>query len=138
MEGCTCCTCVGYCEARPCWPSPAEATRLLDLGYARRMWLDFWCRQGGDILIVGPAAEGKAGTEKEWPVGRCGFLTPDRLCEIHRDHGWDAKPIEGRLAIHGGENRIEKLHERVALLWDSNEGRAVVARWRGEQDGLAE
>jgi len=59
----------------------------------------------------------------------CVFLTGDDLCGLH-DRG--LKPMEGRKSCckngTGGEGMA--LHNAVDRTWDSEEGRAVVARWR--------
>jgi hypothetical protein len=71
-----------------------------------------------------------------WPEGRCAFLGKDHLCKLH-DKG--LKPIEGRLAMCTDEAEAEggNLHEAVAVLWDSEEGRAVVKMWHEKLESAA-
>jgi hypothetical protein len=132
---CKCQRCVAMCERRPCWPTPAEARALIEAGYCGRLMLDWWERGEGDhdddegsedILILCPAA---VGYEDRWApptaLGRCNFLTGCGLCEIH-----EMKPTEGAEAICTGPNNGLDLHRRVAMTWDTPEGRDVVAQWQ--------
>lgn len=126
---CTCHQCVNACETRPCWPNPAEAAKLLDMGLGPKLWLDYWSGEH-DIEIVAPSAEGYGGGRAAfWPTGRCMLLTPEGRCSVHDT----CKPEEGARSScePSGEGGIE-LHREVALKWDTDEGRAVVERFRRE------
>jgi hypothetical protein len=125
--GCTCKECVDMCKHRPCLPTPKEADKLMDKGYASRLMLD-WYKDINNIYIyiVSPALcsfEGKY--DPDIPTGRCTFLTDKNLCLLH---DLKLKPMEGRLALHGGKTP-ENLHEDIAKMWDSALGRKVVQRW---------
>ena len=135
---CSCKTCKGMCK-RACWPTPQEAARLLDAGYANKLMLDAWI--GGfdndhkDCYLVCPATPGFGGRwapglgdDFDWfgagLRGGCVMHGSDGLCELH-DKG--LKPFEGRVAHHSKD--VPRLHEAVARTWYSNEGRAVVQRF---------
>lgn len=132
---CSCERCRRMCEERPCWPTPAEAIALLDAGRGSSLMLDYW--SGGfpspedefpdSVDILGPAIVGCEGRGAPfWPGGRCTFLSQQGLCSLH-DRG--LKPAEGRKA---GHVTPDGLHKAVARTWDSDLGRAAVARWRAE------
>lgn len=90
--------------------------------------LDYW--EGGgvddqDIEILCPASPGwEAQKAPNWPEG-CVFLTLDYLCELH-DLG--LKPIEGR--VTSCKKSEGRLHEDVAMLWNTKKGRGVVRAWK--------
>jgi len=121
------------CRRRPCWPTPAEARRLIAAGYGDRMMLDWWEREGygddedrADILLLCPAAVGHEGRQAPHDaLGRCTFLTADELCEIHQ-----MKPLEGAEAMCTGPNNGLELHRRLADTWDTEEGEDVVDLWQ--------
>jgi hypothetical protein len=88
--------------------------------------LDYWAAED-DIELLCPAIRGYENQGAPFfPKGKCTFLNAQGLCDLH-DKG--LKPIEGRLADcknpSGGQ-----LHKAVADLWNTEEGRAVIARWR--------
>jgi len=137
-KDCACETCQGYCQYRAGWPTPVEADKLLDLGLADKLWLDYW--GGGfdddeedgyrdEIDIVAPAAVGYGGERAPfWPEGRCIFYTDGGMCSIH-DSG--AKPFECRMARHDHTPTLSA-HEQVAQMWDTPEGKKVVSKWRSK------
>jgi hypothetical protein len=121
------------CKWCPCWPAPQEAKILIEKGYAGKLMEDYWVRWTNDrydpINIIGPAFVGyEKSTAPNWPQGAkdatCVFLEND-LCQLH-DKG--LKPYEGRMA--NCQNKDKKLHEKVAMMWDGDEGREVVKEWR--------
>jgi hypothetical protein len=126
---CDCEDCQSMC-ARPCWPTPAEADAIILAGYGSTLTLTAWygCSDHGDIDVARPR------TIEEW----CVFLDEGR-CALH-DRG--LKPIEGRVATH--KDRPEgypsgDIHEHIAAMWDTDEGRRVVASVRRmEDDGTPE
>lgn len=133
---CSCTRCVGMCK-RSCWPSPAEAAKLLDMGLAKQLMKDQWYQSWGegDIdLLCGaiPGHEGRNSPRRDFfdfgpdPRSKGCVLLKEGLCSIHA-----CKPIEGRLAHHDHIRAAEfnDVHEAVAVLWDTDEGRAVVSRW---------
>jgi len=124
---CSCDICVNMCKRRPCWPSPQEAKAIIDAGFSNRLWLDWWL--GASIIyVIGPAAKGQEENKVvSWPAGECTFLTSEGLCELHN---LELKPIEARKADHRKQD--PSLHQKVAMLWDSLEGRQVVEQWDRE------
>ena len=127
---CDCDKCKGMCK-RPCWPTPKEAKKLIDSGYAKRLMLDYWAAEP-NIYIVCPALKGYEGKETPyWPSGEkgCTFQDSKGLCEIHDKK---LKPIEGRVAHHSeiGNGSGLDLHKAVAKLWNSKEGRDIVLLWK--------
>lgn len=137
---CSCSTCVGYCESNPGWPTPSEAALLLDAGHAGRLMLDRWFAEDGlpDVDLLMPAARGYEGTRARHPSGlailleggyrrgACTFLTGEGRCAIYGEPG---RPVECRAAHHADRTYVG-LHRDVAATWHTDEGRAVVARWR--------
>lgn len=127
---CSCDECKSYCRYRVGWPTPQEATALMNSEHKTDLMLDYWVGDDVDIEIVAPAKAGYEGCLVPYnPRGHCTFLTEDEMCQIH-DNGH--KPIECRLSDH--EKDIGDLHEHVSKLWDTDEGRAIVAQWREDND----
>ena len=135
-KACDCEVCRSMCK-RPCWPTPQDAKKLMDLGYGDRLMIDYWAPD--DFLdhteILVPAFHG---LEKDYApssmselfryekeVG-CNFLTAGGHCEIHSI----CKPTEGHLASCKGTPR--ELHLQVAQTWDTPEAKALVERWKEE------
>lgn len=129
---CACPTCVSMCYHRPCWPTPADAKRIIEAGFGVHLMLDWWCADedhAEDIELLSPAIVGHATeTAPMMPRGKCVFLDGADRCELH-DQG--LKPTEGRLAIHGSTDGAQ-VHQHIAESWDTDEGRAVVAAWKAE------
>jgi hypothetical protein len=124
---CVCEICKEMCVRRPCWPSPDEVVKLIEAGYGDRLMLDYWCADP-DINIIAPACIGSERSRApSFRFTRCTFIGALGLCELH-DIG--LKPIEGRLTHHDGD--LKDLHYDVAMLWESDEGREVVQKWRDE------
>jgi hypothetical protein len=129
---CDCQICNSYCK-RPCWGTPKEIMRLIEAGYASRMYLDYWTRdddEGGNIMIVCPAEVGYEGMDAPFMVGGrgCTFWDNCKTCALHT---LGLKPIEGRVAYHDEVHDIN-VHEWVAMQWDTDEGRSVVELWKTE------
>ena len=130
---CTCKECVGMCKKRPCWGTPEEIEKLIDMGYAHRLMRDYWVggfddHKEGDVDIVSPAIVGYCGiSAPSWPKGRCTFLNKEDRCEIY-----ELRPIEARVAHH---NQTRGIHADVAREWDTYTGRRVAGRWRSEMMG---
>lgn len=135
---CTCKTCKDMCQ-RPCWPTPEEAQELINAGYGSKLMLDYWSRCEYDeetdtyltnIEILSPALYGYAGRSAPWwPTGKCSLQDDDGLCELHDK---DLKPIEGRLCSCDESVDVGKLHEDIAMMWDTEEARKIVDCWRRE------
>ncbi len=128
---CACDICKGFCRRRPCWPTPDEARRLIDKGYADRLMVDYWSGDGfdgGDIYLLCPAIVGhEQNIAPFMPVGRCTFLTDNELCELH-DPG--LKPIEGRIASCKFELDSKKEHWKVVATWNNKNSQDFVDKWR--------
>jgi len=118
---------------RPCWPTPKEAQDIIDAGFGDKLMLDYWAGDNNvDIYILCGATPEREGKKAEFlPHGGCVFQMENRLCFLH-DLG--LKPIEGRVAdckLEPLEGEIT-VHERVAMLWDSDLGCKVVEEWRDD------
>ena len=129
---CDCGACVAMCQANPGWPTPAEASVLLDAGLAGEMMLDWWEGDDAPIYIVCPASEGYGGEKApdlgwfQTKKGPCVLLDGAR-CGIY---GQPGRPIECRHARHDRTSAADlQIHGDVAAAWDTDEGRAVVRRW---------
>lgn len=147
---CTCDTCKGMCEHRPCWPTPDGAEALIEAGYAERLMLDKYIdldysqSEWGESYFIGvlcPASEGHEGRDAPgtfWGDYKgCVFHTGEGLCELH-DAG--LKPLEGRIArctdSMSEEVEAAHLHEyraarrNIRNQWDTERGRELVRRWK--------
>jgi Fe-S-cluster containining protein len=129
VAACSCNECKAMCK-RPCWPTPSEALRIMDAGYAERLMLDYWVASPNDIYIISPAEKGREMANASFvPIGGCAMQDPTTgLCAIH-----SIKPIEGRVAHHSTAERQNgkvNIHKEVAMLWDSEEGRKVITDWK--------
>lgn len=132
----TCANGVKMCETRPCWGTPEEIDRLMDLGETDFM-VDWWETEeitpdgeyvSNKIFIISPAIEGYSGQDAPWsPIGECVFLV-DGLCYIHAVHGFDKKPYEGRIACCEHPSSIET-HRLTAESWVTAKGLEVITRF---------
>lgn len=122
---CACETCQSYCARRPCWPTPEEADKILDAGFARRLMRDWWVDEPY-VYIICPANEGCGGEDApSWPSPSPCLLFKNGLCELH---GLGLKPFEGRAAHH--DNDGSTVHKDVADTWRTTKGKEVVERWQ--------
>lgn len=136
---CACERCSNMCT-RPCWGTPKEINKLINLGYGDRLMLDFWGGSGKckDIEILCGAIKGREGRKSGfWPRDQkgCTFWN-DGLCDLHSKK---LKPIEGRLAncetVETEDDDGEpSVHEEVAKLWNTEYARKVVAKWKKGRD----
>lgn len=122
---CTCDICRDMCK-RSCWPTPEEAERLIDAGYAHKLMRDWWDRD--DRLpyteILCPASLGReGGVAPSWVMDPCVFWNGG-LCDLHVP---GLKPVEGR--VTGCKGEWGKIHGQVAATWATAKGREVVKRW---------
>ena len=126
---CQCDECKSYCK-RPGWYTPDEARAAIEAGLAQRMMCDWWEDSEGNIDILGPAIQGYEGRAAPWwPSGWCTFYH-DGQCDVHGTH----KPLECRVAHHAYPPN--GVHGGIAKMWDTSEGRKVVALWEKETDGV--
>lgn len=122
---CSCETCREMCEV-PCWPSPEEAKRLIELGYGPKMMVaERWTGLVKDkfISVICPAKPGLEGKDNNADIDGCVFQKKG-LCQLHNV----CKPIEGRLAICEGREPAD-LRDRVAMLWDNKKAQLLVGEW---------
>jgi hypothetical protein len=125
---CSCDECKAMCERRPCWPTPDDAQRLIDAGFAERLMLDWWFDRAQDktVHVLTPAIAGREGGQAPAiPSGRCTFLSDDGLCGLHN---FGLKPTEGKQALCK-ERTPAGLHEQIAQTWQSDAGKAVIDAW---------
>lgn len=136
---CQCEHCRLYCQ-RPCWPTPVEANRLLDEGYADRLMLDWWARDGFTVPVLCGALKGsEAKIAPRYPASEAGCtFWVNGLCQLH-DKG--LKPLLGRYSDHTRTHeQVEEVSAAIAAAWNTDEGIAVVERWReivGNHEPLA-
>lgn len=69
---CGCKTCKSMCKSAPCWPTPAEARKLIKAGYGDKLMLE----NRRDLFLLSPAIEYYEGKTAPLPFveGRCVFL----------------------------------------------------------------
>ncbi len=127
---CNCEECIKACtRGRTCWGFPEEIDILLDAGYVKSLMLDYYEYLEDDvdhyIEIVCPALVGYGGKNTPWwPKGRCSLLDENNRCRIHA-----LKPTEGKLAHHSLKTQ-DAHHYEFAVVWETDEGRRVVEKWR--------
>jgi hypothetical protein len=127
---CTCSMCQSMCWV-PCWPTPKEASKLIGLGYAKRMskhteWND------QPTQVIAPAKKRRGGLEVPLPNAstfRCNFFTKQRLCELHNV----CKPFEGRMVPCDAEldhpNYGKLWRAEIIEMWDSWQGDRAASSW---------
>lgn len=134
FEACTCEECKAMCERRPCWPTPDDAQRLIDAGFADRLMLDWWFDHTQDktVYVLTPAIAGREGRQAPAiPSGRCAFLDAQGLCQLH---DLNLKPSEGKQALCK-ERTPADLHERIAQTWQGADGKAIIDAWEAGRRG---
>ncbi len=126
---CSCEICKSMCR-RPCWGTPQEIRKLINSGYGDRLYIDYWARNERDIEILCGALKGHEGQRAPFiPSSKQGCtFWKEGLCQLH-----DAKlkPAEGRHAHHSTcMNEDSSIHEAIADMWDTKEGRKIVKHWK--------
>jgi Fe-S-cluster containining protein len=142
VRACSCAKCVECCENNTGWMTPAEAAAAIKAGHAKSLMRD-WLEPDGIIgadervYLLAPASEGCEGgdaPEASWvsllldnfTKGQCVFLT-DGLCSIH-DSGF--KPLQCRVDnTDYNEPSHQASNWSVARLWNTEEGRDILAMW---------
>jgi hypothetical protein len=78
-----------------------------------------------NVLLIVPALVGSEGAPAPFnPIGICTFFR-NELCEIHQ-----IKPIEGKIVSHDNISDKHGVHKRIALSWDTEEGKQLVKEWK--------
>ena len=126
---CSCKVCINMCKCYPCQPTPKEAQKLMDLGYAKRMMLKAWPAKSDPKLVVPTLCPAIIGYEcgvgpLEQYKGKCTFLTSDNLCEIH-----SYKPSEGRFAHHNMLKKDEEEYMGYIMNAWMTCGDTILERW---------
>lgn len=102
----------------------------MEAGHGKKLMLDYWEADEDlpytEILVPAVVGYETGFAEYYGGIGVCTFFVGGR-CQIHA-----LKPIEGRLANHAGQDNGNDLHLAVARTWDSDAGRAAVARFKKE------
>lgn len=128
-SNCDCEICQTMCRA-PCCGSVEDMEKLIEAGYADRLMFDDLpsMQSCGDFLK--PALKGYEGKQSPWEVSSkkgCTFWNKGK-CELH-DKG--LKPIQGKLAIHGGNKASSDQYAAISKRdWESPEGKAVIEKWK--------
>ncbi|MCX6155051.1 MAG: hypothetical protein NT007_12935 [Candidatus Kapabacteria bacterium] len=121
---CSCDICTSYCQ-RPGWWTIEEAERAIDAGYSSRMMLEM----APDMTfgVLSPSFYGCEGyfAMNLFSKEGCNFLK-NGLCELH---GTDFIPLECRFCHHDRVGEGKNCHSDLEKMWNSNEGRTLVARW---------
>lgn len=117
----------------PCWPSPAEAKKLIKLGYGHKLMVEER-EHPADIKkeyidrrfipVLCPAKPGLEGKSDDYGDKKGCVFQEKGLCQLHTI----CKPVEGRLAICKGREPVD-LRNRVALLWDNKKAKALIRKW---------
>lgn len=120
------------CKYRPCWGTPQEIQKIINSGHAKNLMLDYWVGDSDDssIYLLCPAIiDFEGGNAPLFPTGKCIFLDDDSKCKIH-----NIKPLEGRIAGCKNKKLYDKinLHKKVAMTWDTDEGKKIIEIWKGE------
>jgi hypothetical protein len=121
---CTCEICRGFC-ARPGWWTVAEATKIIQTGYAGRMMLEIAPDRSFGVLA--PAFKGcEAQFAQQRYAGRgCTFLQDD-LCELF---GTGLQPLECRFCHHDRPGQGPHCHADLEKDWYTPDGASLVVQW---------
>lgn len=129
---CCCDKCKSMC-LRPCWGTPEELEKIIDAGFSHKLMMDYFEEESGNdrVYLLCGALQGYEGKRAPyWPQDDrgCAFFNEQRLCDLHDSK---IKPVEGRVADcnHIGDDDYY-IHEEVAMLWNTNKGRSVLAKWK--------
>lgn len=124
---CACKICKSMCKSAPCWPTPAEARKLIKAGYGDKLMLE----NRRNLFLLSPAMEYYEGKTAPLPFveGRCVFLTTAGKCNLHKI---GLKPVEGRLADCTNDAQ-DDLRTLVLKTWDNKTGQNLAANWMKER-----
>lgn len=135
MADCKCKACVTACERNPGWFGLDDAEAALNAGYGDRMMLDWLTDYPDSVYVLAPASIGFAKSlapegdfagmlAGRWCKGECVLLL-NGLCTIHQT---GFKPAQCRALTH----KSSMDNYEAADPWNSDRGRALVARWKEE------
>lgn len=128
---CDCQECKDMCSNRPCWPMVKEAEKMLDAGWGKKMMLDYWVRYPEDVFLLCGAVENHEKKRAPYnPAKQCVLQDKKtKKCKVY-----DIRPLEARIASHDSDSsKTQEVREFVIVKdWDTDEGRALVARWKAE------
>lgn len=133
-KSCKCEKCLSCCQWAPGWPTPEEAQKAIDAGFATKLMRDWW-EPDTDFIervyLLCPAVHGHESDDAPngsfWSgKGICSLLE-NNLCTIH-ESGF--KPTECRMAF-GCQNGSDSNETRLKIVhaWNTPEGRAIVSNW---------
>ena len=122
---CNCAICKNMCANSTCLPTPDEARKLIDAGYATRLATYKFYPLDDGPRFLGPAPLGKHMSEDlKDTQSRCTFYTDEGLCELH---SLGLKPLEGRIAHHDRPWQPIRL---VAMgSWKNKQFFSVYSKW---------
>ena len=120
---CSCEICVSYCQ-RPGWWTVAEATQVINAGYASRMMLEVSPELTFGVLA--PAFKGNEGNLalQIFAQQGCTFFK-NNLCELF---GTGLQPLECRFCHHTRRGLGEKCHLDLEQDWRSRVGQKLIIR----------
>ncbi len=126
---CSCTACQNMCRTSPCFPTPEQVAELIGGPHEDRFMASRYIDEAH---------------KREWPIvapkffagengaGRCTFLSPENLCELH---GQGLKPLEGRLVNHehiANPVLSHALRRSICAQWDSELGRKLLDHYRAK------
>lgn len=127
---CSCEKCQSMCHA-PCCGSVEDFEKLIESGYADRLMYDDIDDISNSGKMLKPALKGYEGKKTPWETSSkkgCTFWKKGK-CELHN---LGLKPIQGKLAIHNGNDGIYS-NEYAALSkkdWESPRGISLIEKWK--------
>lgn len=151
MSDCSCQECAKLCVHMPGWMTIDEAEMAINAGLGPRLmrdWLEPSSEYGNDerIYVICPGAVGHEGgdaaeMDELYPDGWLSSFfggAIDQPCIFHKDgrcdiHTSGFKPRQCREAFGCRENEDWSSKYVMAREWDSERGRALVARWQAGQ-----
>ena len=137
---CSCNKCKKMCHT-PCSGTPEDIEALIEAGFGDKLSLDWHCGfdLGKTIFKLTPALKGYEGSQAaEYPNSEkgCTFFHYGK-CQLHSK---GLKPTTGRLAIHNTPREPKHLDDvggtlnaSVTETWNTEKGKAIVAKWCEER-----
>lgn len=104
---CSCAQCVNMCRRAPCLGTPQDILNLIEAGHVDKLSAGMWA--AGIVAGIAPIMMVQLTLTK---TGCIMFNAQEGKCTLH-DTG--LKPLEGILAIHGGDPLASNAHPTVAV-----------------------